>query len=77
MTGGIEPYKHMRPPLMGRIASEDFYMFTAAGLASGTATIIDFIILGSEQSLIDVYHQWMDRVEKSVSDYSFHVVVTW
>lgn len=77
MTGGIEPYKHMRPPLMGRIASEDFYMFTAAGLVSGTATIIDFIILGSEQSLIDVYHQWMDRVEKSVSDYSFHVVVTW
>jgi len=45
MTGGIEPNKHIQPPFMGRIASEDFYMFTAAGLASATATIIDFIIL--------------------------------
>jgi dihydropyrimidinase len=77
MPGGIDPHTHMQLPFMGTVASEDFYTGTAAGLAGGTTMIIDFVIPAPQQPLMDAYHQWMGWAEKSVSDYSFHVAVTW
>lgn len=77
MPGGIDPHTHMQLPFMGTVASEDFYTGTAAGLAGGTTSIIDFVIPAPQQSLMEAYHQWMGWAEKSVSDYSFHVAVTW
>jgi len=77
MSGGIAPHKHMQLPFMGTVANEDFYTGTSAGLAGGTTMIIDFVIPTPQQSLMDAYHQWMGWAEKSVSDYSFHVAVTW
>ena len=44
MPGGIDPHTHMQLPFMGTVASEDFYSGTAAGLAGGTTSIIDFVI---------------------------------
>ncbi len=44
MPGGIDPHTHMQLPFMGTVASEDFYTGTAAGLAGGTTSIIDFVI---------------------------------
>ena len=77
MPGGIDPHTHMQLPFMGTVASEDFYTGTAAGLAGGTTSIIDFVIPAPQQSLMEAYHQWMGWAEKAVSDYSFHVAVTW
>jgi len=77
MPGGIDPHTHMQLPFMGTVASEDFYSGTAAAMAGGTTTIIDFVIPAPKQRLMDAYRQWREWAEKSASDYSFHVAITW
>ncbi len=77
MPGGIDPHTHMQLPFMGTVSTEDFYTGTAAGLAGGTTSIIDFVIPSPQQPLMDAYHQWQGWAKKSAADYSFHVAVTW
>src|SRR3569623_2142390 len=77
IPGGIDPHTHMELPFMGTVASDDFYTGTAAGLAGGTASIIDFVIPNPHQPLMEAFHAWRGWAEKSASDYAFHVAVTW
>lgn len=77
MPGGIDPHTHMQLPFMGTVATDDFYTGTAAGLAGGNTSIIDFVIPSPQQSLLDAYHQWREWGDKSAADYSFHVAITW
>ncbi len=77
MPGGIDPHTHMQLPFMGTVASEDFYTGTAAGAAGGTTSIIDFVIPNPQQPLLEAYNQWMEWAQKSATDYSFHVAITW
>ena len=77
MPGGIDPHTHMQLPFMGTVASDDFFTGTAAGLAGGTTTIIDFVIPDPQERLLDAYKQWREWAEKAAADYSFHVAVTW
>lgn len=77
LPGGIDPHTHMQLPFMGTVAKDDFASGTAAALAGGTTTIIDFVIPSPQQSLIEAYHQWRDWSDKSHSNYSFHVAITW
>ncbi len=77
LPGGIDPHTHMQLPFMGTVAVDDFFTGTAAGLAGGTTSIIDFVIPSPQQSLLDAYHTWRGWAEKAAADYSFHVAVTW
>ncbi len=77
LPGGIDPHTHMQLPFMGTVASEDFYTGTAAAMAGGTTTIIDFVIPSPQQSILEAYDTWRGWAEKSASDYSFHVAITW
>jgi dihydropyrimidinase len=77
MPGGIDPHTHMQLPFMGTVTTEDFETGTAAGLAGGTTMIIDFVIPNPQQDVMEAYHQWREWAEKSVSDYTFHVAITW
>jgi len=77
MPGGIDPHTHMQLPFMGTVAADDFFSGTAAGLAGGTTSIIDFVIPDPQQSLMDAFRMWRGWAEKSAGDYSFHVAVTW
>jgi dihydropyrimidinase len=77
MPGGIDPHTHMNFPFMGTTTVDDFYSGTAAALAGGTTTIIDFVIPNPQQPLMEAYHQWRGWAEKSAADYSFHVAITW
>lgn len=77
MPGGIDPHTHMELPFMGTVASEDFFTGTAAGLAGGTTSIIDFVIPDPQQNLMEAYRAWRGWAEKSASDYGFHVAITW
>ncbi|OSM97737.1 dihydropyrimidinase [Lonsdalea populi] len=77
MPGGIDPHTHMNFPFMGTVTVDDFYSGTAAALAGGTTTIIDFVIPNPRQSLMEAYHLWRGWAEKSAADYSFHVAITW
>lgn len=77
MPGGIDPHTHMQLPFMGTVTQDDFFSGTAAGLAGGTTTIIDFVIPDPQEPLMDAYKKWRGWAEKSASDYSFHVAITW
>ncbi len=77
MPGGIDTHTHMQLPFMGTVTEDDFFTGTAAGLAGGTTTIMDFVIPNPQQSLLEAYHTWRGWAEKSASDYTFHVAVTW
>ncbi len=77
IPGGIDPHTHMQLPFMGTVATDDFYSGTAAGLAGGTTSIIDFVIPNPQQSLLEAFHTWRGWAEKAASDYAFHVAVTW
>jgi dihydropyrimidinase len=76
IPGGIDPHTHMELPFMGTVATEDFFTGTAAGFAGGNTMIIDFVIPGPQDSLLDAYKTWRGWAEKSAGDYSFHVAVT-
>ena len=77
MPGGIDPHTHMQLPFMGTVTMDDFFTGTAAGLAGGNTTIIDFVIPDPQENLLDAYKKWRGWAEKSASDYSFHVAITW
>lgn len=77
IPGGIDPHTHMNLPFMGTVTQDDFYTGTAAGLAGGTTTIIDFVIPAPKQNLIEAYAQWREWAKKSAGDYTFHVAITW
>jgi dihydropyrimidinase len=75
--GGIDAHTHMELPFMGTTSSDDFETGTAAGVAGGTTSIIDFIIPNRNQSLLEAQAFWMNNAKKAVADYGFHMAVTW
>ena len=77
LPGGIDPHTHMQLPFMGTVAVDDFFTGTAAGLAGGTTSIIDFVIPNPQQPLMEAFRTWRGWAEKSAADYGFHVAVTW
>jgi dihydropyrimidinase len=77
IPGGIDPHTHMQLPFMGTVASEDFFTGTSAAAAGGTTTIIDFVIPDPKERVLDAYKKWRGWAEKSASDYSLHVAITW
>ena len=77
MPGGIDPHTHMQLPFMGTVTMDDFYSGTAAGLAGGTTSIIDFVIPDPKENILSAYKKWRGWAEKAASDYSFHVAITW
>jgi dihydropyrimidinase len=75
--GGIDPHTHMQLPFMGTVSSDDFFTGTAAGVAGGTTTIIDFVIPNPKQRIMEAWKDWRGWAEKACADYSFHVAITW
>ncbi len=75
--GGIDPHVHMEMPFMGTVSADDFESGTAAGVAGGTTSLIDFVIPGRNENLMDALAVWHGRAKKSVADYAFHMAVTW
>jgi len=77
MPGGIDPHTHMNLPFMGTVTADDFFTGTAAGLAGGTTTIMDFVIPDPQQPLLEAHRNWREWAKKSAGDYTFHVAITW
>lgn len=75
--GAIDAHVHMELPFMGEVSADDFETGTAAGVAGGTTSIIDFVIPARNQMLLDGLSMWKEKAKKSVADYAFHMAVTW
>jgi dihydropyrimidinase len=77
MPGGIDPHTHLEMPFMGTTSSDDFSTGTRAAISGGTTMVVDFVLPGLNQSLIDAFQAWQQKAGKAAGDYSFHMAITW
>ncbi len=77
LPGGIDVHTHLDMPFMGEVSADDFESGTAAALAGGTTSIIDYIVPGKGQSLLEALGIWKEKAKSAVADYGFHMAVTW
>jgi len=65
-------------PFMGTTTIDDYHYGTQAAVAGGTTTLMDFVIPGHGQSLVEAYKDWESKaVPKINCDIAFHMAVTW
>lgn len=77
MPGGIDPHTHMQLPMMGTVAADDFHTGTAAAVAGGTTSIIDFVGPERHQSPLEALEIWQGWASKACIDYGLHMTVSW
>lgn len=61
MPGGIDPHTHLEMPFMGTYSADDFESGTRAGLAGGTTMVVDFVLPGQGQGLMDAAQMWHNK----------------
>ena len=77
LPGGVDPHVHMALPVAGTVSSDDFESGTAAGLAGGTTTIIDFVHPEPGEAFPDALRARLDEAANATGDYGLHMAVTW
>jgi dihydropyrimidinase len=77
MPGGIDPHTHLEMPFMGTYSADDFESGTRAALSGGTTMVVDFILPGQGQDLMDAAKAWSNKSTRANCDYSYHMAVTW
>ncbi len=75
--GAIDPHVHMELAVAGTVSSDDFESGTAAGIAGGTTTIIDFVHPERGEDFLGALESRLGEAAKSVVDYGLHMAVTW
>ncbi len=77
MPGFIDGHTHMDMPFGGTMTADDWASGTAAAVAGGTTTIVDFSLQDVEGSLADAIETWRGKSEgKAITDYGYHVAIT-
>ena len=77
MPGGIDPHTHLEMPFMGTYSTDDFESGTRAALAGGTTMVVDFVLPGQGQGLMDAAQMWHNKSTRANCDYSYHMAITW
>lgn len=77
MPGGIDPHTHLEMPFMGTYSTDDFESGTRAALSGGTTMVVDFVLPGQGQGLMDAAQMWHNKSGRASCDYSFHMAITW
>ena len=77
MPGGIDPHTHLEMPFMGTYSSDDFESGTRAAMSGGTTMVVDFVLPGQGQGLMDAAQMWHNKSGRANCDYSYHMAVTW
>ncbi|MDH3404329.1 MAG: dihydropyrimidinase [Acidobacteriota bacterium] len=75
--GGVDPHVHMELPVAGTVSSDDFETGTAAALAGGTTTVIDFVHPERGEDFASALAARRRAAARSVIDYGLHMAVTW
>ena len=77
MPGFIDAHTHMDMPFGGTMTADDWASGTAAAVAGGTTTIVDFSLQDVEGSLADAIETWNGKSEgKAITDYGYHLAIT-
>ncbi len=77
MPGGIDPHTHLEMPFMGTYSADDFESGTRAALSGGTTMVVDFVLPGQGQGLMDAAGMWHNKSGRANCDYSYHMAITW
>jgi dihydropyrimidinase len=77
LPGGIDPHVHLELPVSGTVSSDDFETGTAAALAGGTTTVIDFVHPERGQDWMEALRARREEAAKAVADYGLHMGITW
>jgi dihydropyrimidinase len=76
MPGFIDGHTHLDMPFGGTVTADDWDTGTAAALAGGTTTIVDFSLQDVEGTLAGAVEEWQRKATKARIDYGLHVAVT-
>lgn len=75
--GFIDAHTHLQMPAGGIWTADSFASGTAAALAGGTTTIIDFATQDKGETLGAALKAWRERADNNCHcDYSFHMAIT-
>lgn len=77
MPGGIDPHTHLEMPFMGTYSADNFESGTRAALSGGTTMVVDFVLPGQGQGLMDAMQMWHNKSGRAACDYSYHMAITW
>ena len=77
MPGGVDPHTHLDMPFMGTNSADNYESGTKAGLSGGTTMVVDFCIPNRNQPLMEAFADWDKRAKDAVSDYSYHMCITY
>src|SRR5258707_156064 len=77
MPGRIDPHTHLEMPFMGTYSTDDFESGTRAALSGGTTMLVDFVLPGQGQGLMDAAQMWHNKSGRANCDYSYHMAITW
>jgi dihydropyrimidinase len=75
--GGVDPHVHMELPVAGTVSADDFESGTAAGIAGGTTTIIDFVHPERGEDFLVALAERQRLAATAVVDYGLHMAITW
>jgi dihydropyrimidinase len=75
--GGVDPHVHLSLPVAGTVSADDFASGTAAALAGGTTTVIDFVHPERGQDWFEALAARREEAAEAVSDYALHLAITW
>lgn len=74
--GVIDPHTHMGIPIKSGESADTFASGSRSALHGGVTTILDFSVLGPQQSLRQSLDERMDLAKESVCDVGIHVNIT-
>ena len=77
MPGGIDPHTHLDMPFMGTNSADNYESGTKAALSGGTTMVVDFCIPNRNQPLMEAFADWDKRSKDAVSDYAYHMCITY
>jgi dihydropyrimidinase len=77
MPGFIDGHTHLDMPFGGTVTSDDWDTGTAAAVAGGTTTLVDFSLQDVEGTLTEAVETWQGKADgKARIDYGLHVAIT-
>ena len=77
MPGFIDGHTHLDMPFGGTVTADDWNTGTAAAVAGGTTTIVDFSLQDTEGTLGEAVSTWQEKAAgKAHIDYGLHVAIT-
>ncbi len=75
--GGVDPHVHLELAVAGTVSADDFESGTAAALAGGTTTILDFVHPERGEDYLAALAARRQAAAASLVDYGLHMAVTW